>query len=119
MRGASEVTVQSIPARTLLSALVAALVAACDSGSASCDVRSLPLALVASPRLGDDACAVRDRYLGGAIGGCIVDDDHLAGAAGSPNPLERLVDDLPDRVLFVQAGDDHRDLRGCCQRVRS
>ena len=68
-------------------------------------------ASVASPRLGHDDRAVCRRDLAGAVGRAVVDDDDLAGATRSADPLERLVDDLPDGFLLVQARDDHGDLR--------
>ena len=66
---------------------------------------------VATARLRDDDRAVCRRDLGRGVGRAVVDDDDLAGASRAPNPFERLVDDLPDRLLLVQARDDHGDLR--------
>ena len=76
-------------------------------------------AAVAGALLADDGRTVLRGDFGGAIGRRVVDDDHLARASGAADALERLVDDLPDRLFLVQAGDDDGDLgRGGGHRVR-
>ena len=75
-----------------------------------CEAREVG-APVAAPRLGDDARAVRGGDLRRAVGRAVVDDDHLTGSSRASDPFERLVDDPPDGLLLVQAGDDDGDLR--------
>ena len=76
-------------------------------------------AAVAGALLADDGRTVLRCDFGGAVGRRVVDDDHLARASGAADALERLVDDLPDRLFLVQAGDDDGYLgRGGGHRVR-
>ena len=67
-------------------------------------------AAVAAAMLVDHACAVSRGDLGRAVGRAVVDDDDLAAPARAADALERLVDDVPDRLFLVQAGDDDGDL---------
>ena len=75
-----------------------------------CEPREV-CASVAAPRLGDDAGAVRGRDFCGAVGRRVVDHDDLARPSGAANAVERLLDDPPDGLLLVEAGDDDGDLR--------
>ena len=69
-------------------------------------------AAVAPASLDNDACAVRGRDLGRAIARTVVDDDHFARSAAAVDPEPRLIDDVTDGILFVEARDDDRDLWG-------
>ena len=67
-------------------------------------------AAVAAAKLGDDACPVLRGDLGRAVFRAVVDDEDLARAPRAADALERLVDDVPDGLFLVQAGDDNGDL---------
>ena len=127
MRGASEVTVQSIPARTLLSALVA-LVAACDSGSASdcvagpCDAPdgNAPVPVIAGfPSAGafagvgrmapGDTITLHAIRVGSGVDPCAASDTLRSNVQwGVSNPVAATVTPLSDggvRVRAVAAGN--------------
>ena len=67
-------------------------------------------AAVAAAMLGDDPRSVLGGGLGRAIDGAVVHDQDLSRATRTADPLERLVDDVPDGLFLVQAGDDDGDL---------